>query len=347
MQTNLQLEFPKTYGAYTLDERVRKYSSSGGIFTELAKCVLNKGGFVYGAAYNEEYEVQHIRITNTSELYMLRGAKYTRSNLNNIFHCVQRDLLNGNIVLFIGTPCQCVALRRYIKSGAESLYLVDFVCHGVTDPRIWQKYVEYRSLMDNAGEKPTSINLRCKSSGWSKYRYSCKYNYKTKSVTIINDRDPYMILYINNIITQPGCSKCPYKADNRVTDITLGDFWGVWDIAPELDDDLGTSIVTIWNQKGMNLFDEIKAKIVNLEVSYIEGYKANPSMIKTIDRNPLSSKAIDKILELGFKEAYEEYINHSNSQRDYFLVRISKLIKSKLLNMIFIKNLVDLLREVN
>lgn len=150
---------PMAYAAYSKDEGNRVQSSSGGIFTELARAVIAQKGVVFGAAYDTRFDVVHIRIEDEEGLTKLRGAKYAQSNLGNTLKDVEVALLEGREVLFSGTPCQVAGLKSYLQKDYDHLICVDFVCHGVPSPMAWKAYVKYCAQSDNDGIMPKSINL--------------------------------------------------------------------------------------------------------------------------------------------------------------------------------------------
>ena len=110
-------QFTKCYGAYSLDDETRRQSSSGGIFSEIAKEVLNLGGRVYGSAYDSSWHVHHICIDNIEDLRQLRGAKYSQSDLGTCFFGVKTNLREGYKVLFSGTPCQVAGLKNFLQDS--------------------------------------------------------------------------------------------------------------------------------------------------------------------------------------------------------------------------------------
>ena len=152
----------KAYAALSKDESLRLESSSGGIFSELAKVVLQSGGIIYGASYNENGLVEHINIDNIEALGKLRGAKYSQSNMGDSFQVLKKQLNSGRKILFSGTPCQVAGLKSFLNKDYDNLICIDFVCHGVPSPMAWRQYVKYRAQNDNDGAAPQYINLRNK-----------------------------------------------------------------------------------------------------------------------------------------------------------------------------------------
>ena len=91
----------------------RHCSSSGGIFSPLARYVLRSGGVVYGAQQFSALDVRHVRVASLQELPALRGSKYIQSNIGMSYRLVQEDLEYGRKVMFVGTPCQVVGLKAF------------------------------------------------------------------------------------------------------------------------------------------------------------------------------------------------------------------------------------------
>ena len=276
---------PAAFAVRSRDEASRMASTSGGVFPELARAVLAQGGAVFGAAYDERFRVVHICAETEAELDRLRGAKYAQSDLGGSFREVKRRLDGGQQVLFSGTPCQCLGLKSFLKRDYDNLLLVDLVCHSVPSPLAWEKYLEYIS-----GErKLTAVNLRSKDTGWSRYGYSNRFDFSDG--TCRSDgcgKSLYMKLFTGGYITRPACADCPAKGYARVSDLTLGDFWGIWDIAPEMDDDRGTSVVLVQTEKGRAALARLEQKAVTLE----ETSRENPAIIRAAAPNPLREQAM-------------------------------------------------------
>ncbi len=298
---------PEAYAAYSLDEELRADSSSGGIFSEIAKTVLEKGGIVYGAAYDEGFRVYHRGVSTLSALKDLRGAKYSQSFMGASFSEIKDCLERKQEVLFCGTPCQVAGLRAFLKKDYDNLLCVDFVCHGVPSPMAWRRYVEYRAKIDNEGRLPVRINLRDKSSGWSRYQYSNTFRYdKEKECREISTKSVYMKLFTQDYLSRLSCGNCMFKGYSRSSDITLGDFWGIWDVAPEMDDDRGTSVVLLHSAKGLKMWDDISAHVQAKPVSLEECSRQNPSMLSSSEirgerdavLKRIRTEGIEKVLPL-------------------------------------------------
>lgn len=156
------------YAAMHKEDFVRLNSSSGGIFSALATYVLEKGGVVFGAGLDEEFNVVHTYVENVEDLTVLRGSKYVQSKIGEAYKEAEIFLKKGKLVYFSGTPCQIEGLLAYLKRPYENLITQDLICHGVPSPKVWREYVDYRRAEAN-GAKPRKIAFRAKNEGWKRY----------------------------------------------------------------------------------------------------------------------------------------------------------------------------------
>ena len=319
---------PVAYAAYTKDETIRLESSSGGIFSELARAVLTQSGVVFGAAYNEQFDVVHICVEDEKKLFSLRSAKYVQSDLNNTFTEVKSRLDKGQQVLFSGTPCQVAGLKFFLQKEYPNLITVDFICHGVPSPMVWKEYVKYRAQQDNNGRLPFSINMRSKETGWSRYRYSNLFRYPNgTSYTARSDESLFMKLFVGNFISRESCSVCSFKGYNRYSDLTIGDFWGIWDISPEMDDDMGTSVVLCQSARGTNLLASISDQIVTKRVTLDEVSRHNNSMLTSSPPDPRRKEAIDTIIAGNIPKCENWFRPSKHAFLCKFLLLVNKLRK--------------------
>lgn len=308
--TNEQVKSTHTqaYGIKNKNETERRDSSSGGVFSLLAEQILVHGGVVFGAAYNDDFAVQHIAVRDKKDLSRLRNAKYTQSMIGNSFKEIETLLKSGRKVLFSGTPCQCSGLKQFLRKEYDNLLLVDLICHGVPSPKVWQMYINYRSLKENNGKRPVRINMRSKKTGWSHYGYSTEFDYGEGNITHIhNSEDLFMKVFVDNICLRNSCSNCVSKGIERCTDFTLGDYWGVWDQHPQLDDDKGTSIVFVHSEKGKKFLKQLDDKMDCIEVDIEEAYKENASLVISSKIHEKRKEFLEKANTTNFQELVLEY----------------------------------------
>ena len=253
---------PIVFAAKHKDPEILEASSSGGVFTAISDFILKSCGVVYGVAFDESFNVCHQRAQTLDQRDKFRGSKYVQSNLDDTFDKIARDLQNGLIVLFTGTPCQCAGLRNYLaflNCNCENLYLCDFICHGVSSPIIWRKYVEF--LEHKYQQRLEYFTFRSKEKGWSNFCIYARFAKENNDRNYIT-KYSYLNLYSSLCITRPSCFNCIFASYNRIADITLGDFWNIGNSKPHMDDDKGTSSVIISSQKGLYLFDAIKNDLI-------------------------------------------------------------------------------------
>lgn len=247
-------EAPEVYALISRDLKKRMHSSSGGGGYVLAKKFLEQGS-VYAAVYTDNWDVIHTKIENKKQLWGMMGSKYVQSDLGNAFKLISQEIVDKRKVLFIGTPCQVAGLKSLVGDN-DNLMTIDVVCHGVPTKKIWREYLD--SLKAQYGSEITSINQRAKNlKGWHNYNTRICFANGAKYERI-KDKDAYMCLFLNDYILRDSCFECKYRRLDRVSDITLGDFWGIESIKSSLNDDMGTSLVLVNTNKGKALFDSIK-----------------------------------------------------------------------------------------
>ena len=250
-------KFLISYAAYANNDELRMKSSSGAIFPLCAEEVLNQQGVVFGAVFDENFEVHHIAIDNHKDLLKLQGSKYMQSRIENTYKEAETYLKLGRTVLYSGVGCQIAGLKNFLGKEYDNLYTIDVLCHGVPSSKVWRKYwLELKENLDNGN----SVTFRDKTTGWKSY--SVKYNFNNKEHKELASKNTYMRLFLSDICLRPSCHDCKYKSLERPSDLTLGDSWGIENYKPHMDDDKGTSVVLVHTDKGHKLFSNIKDRMV-------------------------------------------------------------------------------------
>lgn len=247
------------YAGYVNDDIVRLNSSSGGLFTPLAEYILSRNGVIYGAAFDSKQHLQHIRVDSEENLYLLRGSKYVQSDINSTYVKAKNDLDNGKAILFTGTACQIAGLKQYLRKDYNNLFTVDVLCHGVPSPKVWEKYLEEHKK--KAGSSVQQTFFRRKNYGWKRFAVELKFSNSTAYLKEFRE-DSFMKLFLGNICLRPSCHDCKFKALERNSDLTIGDAWGINQVMPEFDDDKGTSVILVHTEKGKELLDSIRDRLV-------------------------------------------------------------------------------------
>ena len=255
---------PAFYAAFSKDKVNVENSSSGGIFYELCEYVIDNGFVVYGAVQKSVLEVEHVRATSLEEATLFRRSKYLKSKLQGCYDQVKEDLEAGRKVLFSGVPCQIAALHRFLEKKYENLFTVEVVCHGAPLTSLYQKYVSMQN--EKIGSKMVDICFRDKSQGW-KNNSIREYYEDGQEYVVSSSKHLVHALYLRGINMEDRCGSCSYAKLPRVADITLADFWQYKGELFDKSNDRGVSLVVINNDKGSNLWQNIKDGVFSEEVN--------------------------------------------------------------------------------
>ncbi len=293
------------YSCKNKNENERMKSSSGGIFSLIAKYILKQNGVVFGAKFNENFEVIHDYIDNEENLDDFRGSKYLQSQINDCFRKVKKFLQQDRKVLFTGTPCQVEGLLAYLGGEHKKLYTQDIICHGVPSQKVWKKYLEYKRRQK--GEDIIKINFRRKDIlGWNNYQINYVFNKQEENIH--HNDDPYMKIFLRNLCLRDSCYNCSFKKIVRNSDITLGDFWGIEHIRPEINDERGISALIINTEKGKEIFENIKNKIEFTKERIEDIIKFNSCLSVSTNYNNKREEFFKDLEETTFEELIEKYL---------------------------------------
>lgn len=318
---------PLVFGAYNRDTEQVVRSQSGGLFYTLASYIISIGGVVYGAAFENVFKVSHIRVSTLFDLESLRGSKYVQSDLGFVFNNVIDDLLSGITVLFSGTSCQIAGLHSLIKSNRiddSNLFLCDIICHGVPSPNVWKENL--RHIESQYKSKIIKAIFRDKKLfGWhSSISSFILENGKTVSSNKFN------LAFGLGYINRQSCSICYFANMKRPSDITLGDFWGLSKVNPQLDaQNKGVSLVLINSEKGETLFDSIKDELICFESNVIDCIQ--PNLEKPNKPSPNRGDFEQLFLTKGYYKALQSFselraMSTLSRVKSYFIRTIEKLL---------------------
>lgn len=298
------------YAAWNKNDIIRRNSSSGGVFYSLGEKIIRNGGTVVGAAYDANNNVSVEIVDDLDNLKRLCGSKYIQADTNNTFVIIKEKLDLGETILFSGTPCLCNALVNYLGKEYERLFIADIICHGVPTKGVWERYKKYVADSD----KIVSVDFRDKRNGWNEFGISIQFKSGVTKFTRRDD-DPYMRLFLKNISLRPSCYYCDAKNNKRMSDITLGDFWGY--SSDNHDEHDGVSAVIVNTDKGKMLLDEC-GNIVFKEKSMQELISHNKYYVYTPGK-PIKRKKFFKDFEreLDVFGNSSQYCKISFQQRIY------------------------------
>ena len=288
-------------------------SASGGLFASLAQAVLASGGAVFGCAM--EYEggklwPRHICVTEQADLIRLKGSKYVQSDLGDAYPRIRRLLDQGRTVLFSGTPCQTAGLKGYLRRDYENLYTLDLICHGVPSAKLFQDYIAFEEK--RLGSPITSFRFRDKSAGWKLHGAMTLEDGRT--VYFEPEASSYYQMFLNAYTYRENCYHCPYACDRRPGDITIGDFWCVELVHPELvtenggglDHEKGASCLIVNNERGRKLLEQFGRGIRRWPSTYEQAAKYNRQLTAPSDPKPQRREVLALSRE-GYEKAERWY----------------------------------------
>ncbi len=301
--------FPAVYAAWNRQPDIRLKSSSGGIFSAIAKSILDKNGIVVGAAFNEKLEVIHKIIEEEADLQSLRGSKYLQSKINDLYREIALRLKNKQLVFFTGTPCQVAGLYAYLGEDNPNLFTADIVCHGVPSEKVFYKVLE--QLEKKYKSSINQVFFRDKKNGWKNYSFSVLFKNGKKYSKDLTEA-PFFRGYLKDIFLRASCYQCSYARIPRVGNITLGDFWKVHLIESSLDNDQGTSLLLINDQKGNQLFNDCQKSIVNTPCTLENAISGNHCLIKPVAEPPNRAEFFNDLEHQSFEFILKKYLKQSS-----------------------------------
>lgn len=327
----------KVYASYSKNGNRHIKSASGGIATELAKKVIERGGVVYGASQIEELKIEHVRIERADEISRIQGSKYVHSHIREQYNQIENDLKKDKRVLFVGTPCQVSALKNYLDDSlCKNLICVDLICHGVPSWKTFFESMKYETGVDDFKEWKVSFR---DSDG-----FVIKLFNPNGDVEYIGNlkNSFYYNGFMEGYIYRRNCYSCEYAQSNRVGDITLGDFWGLGkDRHFEGDKTNGINVVLINSKKGEGLFGTIKDNVECWERQLEEAVAGNGQLREPSKQTKTSSNFIklsQKNNSQNVNNANAESVVKCNKKK-YTIIRIRRAIYKR-------KNLEKVLKKI-
>ena len=311
----------QAYAAINKDEAVRMRSSSGGMFHALAKWTIEQGGVVFGARFNDQWEVVHDYTETIKGIEPFMRSKYVQSRIGDTFKQAKQFLEQGRQVLFVGTPCQIGGLKTYLHKDFENLITIDIICHGVPSPKVWREYLKDSTK----GDMLLDFNFRDKTKeGWL--------NYQCKTITTTNIKyerkmeNPYFAGFMNNVYLRCSCYNCKFKQVHRKSDLTLADYWGVNEVCPHLFDNKGTSLVFFHTEKGLKFVRIVLSEGFVVEQQQINNAISHNLCMTISVSKPSRRNTFFRVFRIcGFDTA--SYYIYKDSMYARVIRKISRLLK--------------------
>jgi len=267
----------KCFASRTKDNALIKESTSGGIFTELARYVFVRSGVVFGAVFSRStFDVVFVRAETEDELADMRGAKYCPSDMSSVYGQIATCLNEERLVMFVGLPCQTAALRK--RFGCDQrLILCGLFCHSVPEKWIWAKYVD--ELQRDHDSRLIDVKFRDKRFGWKKSSFIARFENGDQIVENIGE-NVYARAFFEGYSSRASCLACQFKQERSNADILIGDFWGIENVCPQLDDEKGVNAVAVLSAHGQTLLDGLSVE--KIEVSAADVVKRNPYFVNSV-----------------------------------------------------------------
>lgn len=298
--------YPKAFAIYNNDINIRLKSTSGGLFSLLAEYFINeKKAIVYGAAFDEKFQVKHKRITELKDISLLRGSKYPQSSIGTAYIEVKKDLGFGNTVFFVGTPCQIAGLKMFLKNtNTDNLYTMDFICHGVASNLIWKNYVN-----EFEGKKHVSnIVFKSKPYGWKKWYFRVEYS-DGSFYHIRGSMNRFMASFLSYTNIRPSCYECQFKGLSRPSDFTISDCWGIGEENKKLNDNKGLSALLLQNERAEKIFNHIESNTTYEKYNPQELMRGNWTTFKSVPRSPIREEFFSAVSNSGSSKALKKYFS--------------------------------------
>lgn len=281
------------------DLNILENSTSGGAATMFSKFIIKNGGIVYGAAFEENFKIHHIRIDTIDQLAKIKGSKYVHCYINDTYSMIKKDLQDNKQVLFIGTPCQVAGLKKYLMKEYDNLYCIDIICHGVPS----QIYLREELSKKVDVNKITTLQFRRE----DEFKIIAK---KDDKIVLEKDKTESMYYdgFMDGFFYRENCYSCKYANSNRISDITIGDFWGIGkDSKFYKNKNKGLSVLLPITSKGMYLIENCKNEMELEERSIHEAVLGNSQLQSPTKMDYNYYKFKETFAKSGFKKAYIKY----------------------------------------
>ena len=289
---------PESFVVQNKNAQILRNSTSGGFYSAIANYVIEKGGVVFGAAFDENMTLRHTYSETLEGCTRFRGSKYVQSRIGDNYKKAESFLKSGRKVLFSGTPCQIAGLNLYLRKEYENLLTVDFICHGVPSPGVWREYLKEEiarqcdgknSVLSHPMEKESvkikHISFRDKKLGWKKYSFalilSVSDRHGVENTVLLSEplnKNLFLRGFLADLYLRPSCYACPAKCLKSGSDVTIGDFWGIEKVMPEMDDDKGVSVVLFNNIRSCCNVEYSKLNAIVSETRYEKVVLSNSAL---------------------------------------------------------------------
>lgn len=312
----------KSYGVKHKNDGIRIKSSSGAAYPAIVEAFAeNQEVSIVGAVFDTEagMKVRHLDVYEGKLIEASQKSKYVQSDISRVYDMIYARLSEGKKVLFVGTPCQVAGVKSCFKD-CDSLFSVDLICHGVGSPGIWGKYIGF--LEKKYADKIIGYDFRDKDKGWEDYHTKIVFE-SGREIAEGFEESMYLRLFNQDMIMRSSCYQCPFSAPERISDITIGDFWGVEKVRPEFKDSLGVSLVLLNSDAGIALFEKMKKFLFYFETCLEDASQHNLKMPTVC---PKETSYFWRDYQIyGFEKVLKKYAKYNMTGR--FRYEIKRMVK--------------------
>ncbi len=302
-----------SYAVLSKDSNDAKYSSSGGVAAVFSRYVLQNGGVVYGAACTDK-KTKHIRVDDESGIDKLRGSKYVQSEIGLIYRDVKEKLKADKKVLFIGTPCQVAGLKAFLKKDWDNLITVDLICHGTPPHKFLQEHLDR------------------KIKSWDSYSFRGLYDfclsaYRKNELVFCKEcnQDEYYKSFLDGLTYRNSCYSCQFARPQRVSDITIGDFWGLDKKTLKNHYPGRISVLLPNTSKGREFFFAIKDLFIFEERKFEEAANEEQgNLLHPSNKHPEREKFLNNYVLSGFDNAVKKTDAWKKNIRKQRIIKIKR-----------------------
>jgi len=258
----------RCYAAYTKNDKDRNECASGGIASTFARKIFEEEGLIVGSVFENGILKQKL-LSKNDNWEKIKGSKYVQSYTGKSYHDTKDALKNGKKVLYIGTPCQIDGLYSFLRNDYENLITVDLICHGTPPAKYLDEYC--KSVSNN--HSYTDVTFRG-ARDWDLSIYNKDVLLYAQNCNI----DLYFTAFLEGLSYRENCYKCPYAQPKRVSDITIGDFWGIDWSTLRIPKPKKMSVILAQTEKGIRFIETLKDYLYVEERSINEAVEGNAQL---------------------------------------------------------------------
>lgn len=316
---------PDIYACWLKDSARREQSTSGGAAFAISSAVIEQGGHVWGAAYGEDMSLNYTEANSIEQLEAIQKSKYVQCHVGEAFKAIKKELERGDLVLFTGTGCHVKGLRSFLRKDYENLLTADLVCHGVPGQGVFRKYKEAIEKKFNDTMLSYIPRPKRKTDGQERGYYSLAQFKHRGDVKLELSDNSYFVGFQHNLFLRDACHHCNANGEERFSDFTLADFWGLGKVAPfpqYRQRTLGISMLALNSAKAKAFFEQFKDMLVYEKRTYKEASFTNTQYYKPAIPSPFRDDFRREFNTLQWKQLADKYMKLSH--KEYVLYGVKK-----------------------